>query len=400
LVIPLRVVPPSPPQLRADPDAPFLVVANDDLETLVLASSAVGLGLEQRSAEAWLRTSFAQLQTLQSELQQRGSRLAATLHRFLEPVAKWRLRTRSLDLREPHIMGILNLTSDSFSGDGVGTDVDAALDRAERFRHEGACIIDVGAESARADRPVLDEDAEAWLVARVVRALVAEGHVVSADTYKPTVAQAALEAGAECVNDISGLTLGIGAADAASAAGAAYVLNYSYSVPKKRPDQPPQHHDVVDETNAWMTERLARFEETGLARESIAIDPGIAFGKSHDEDLQVLRRLAEFQLHGQPVLIAHSRKNFLGSVSGLPPAERDLQTHIVSAFAYEAGARIFRVHDVAGTRQALEIGRAMFERAPGDFAPDESSWPWRAGATATHMTAGAPDKTAPGGQRW
>jgi dihydropteroate synthase len=149
-----------------------------------------------------------------------------------------------------------------------------------------------------------------------------------------------------------------------------------------------------------MAERLTSLEGSGLARESIAVDPGIAFGKSHDEDLQVLRRLAEFRLHGQPLLIAHSRKNFLGSVSGLAPAERDLQTHMVSVLAYEAGARLFRVHDVAGTRKALEIAQALLEGAPGDFAPSAESWPWRAGATAAHMTAGAPDKAAPGGQRW
>jgi dihydropteroate synthase len=400
LVIPLRIVPPLPAQLSADPDAAVLAVVRDDLATLGLASSAVGLGIERREGEAWLRVSRAQLGTLRDELGRRGSPLALWLSRYLQPVPAWQLRTRALSLGETHIMGILNLTSDSFSGDGLGTDIARALAHADRQRGEGACIIDVGAESARADRPVLEEGLEAELMGNAIRALVGEGHSVSADTYKPSVAQAALDSGAECVNDISGLTLGPRAAEAAQQAGAGYVLNYSFSVPKKRPHLPPRYADVVGETNDWFADRLTQLETMGVARESIAIDPGIAFGKSHDEDLQVLRRLGEFAVHGQPVLIAHSRKNFLGSVSETPPAERDLQTHVVSALAWAAGARIFRVHDVAGTRKALGVAQAIAGGSAGDYAPDAESWPWRAGAAAVHMTAGAPDKAAPGGQRW
>jgi dihydropteroate synthase len=396
----LRVVPATAVQLAADAEAPALAIFRSDLETLTLASSAAGLGIERRGEEAWIRASARQLEALRRELESRQSPLAAALGRYLAPIASWRLRTRSLALDEAHIMGIVNLTSDSFSGDGVGTEVSAALARADQLRRDGACLVDVGAESARADRPVLEEAAEAELVGRVVEALVREGHVVSSDTYKRAVAEAALAAGAECVNDISGLTLGTGAAEAACAAGAGYVLNYSYSVPKRRPLSPPQYDDVVDATNDWFAAGLLELERAGLERDAIAIDPGIAFGKSHDEDLQVLRRVGEFAVHGQPLLLAHSRKNYIGSVAGMEPAARDLETHIASVLAFAAGVRVFRVHDVAGTRRALDMAAAIQHGKPGDYAPGGSSWPWRAGADAAHMTAGEPDKQAPGGQRW
>jgi dihydropteroate synthase len=297
-------------------------------------------------------------------------------------------------------MGILNLTEDSFSGDGVGTDLDGALRRADELRAAGADLIDLGAESARADRPVMEVEAEAELVGRAVQALTRENHAVSADTYKPEVARAALEAGAEVINDISGLTLGTGAAAEAARAGAAYVLNFSWSVPKRRPDTPPVYVDVVSDTLAWFWARLEELGGVGLAGAKVALDPGIAFGKSHDEDIQVLARLGELATPGHPFLLAHSRKNFIGSLSGLPPADRDLETHVAAALAYAQGARIFRVHDVAGARRALQVAAAIVSAEPGAFAPDGESWPWRAGASAAHMSRASADKPAPPGQRW
>ncbi|MGH2627849.1 MAG: dihydropteroate synthase, partial [Anaerolineales bacterium] len=246
---------------------------------------------------------------------------------------------------------------------------------------------------------VLDMVEEASLIAPVVDALVRERHVVSIDTYKPVVARAALDAGAHIVNDISGLTQGTGAAEEAARSGAGYVLNYSHSVPKRRPTKPPRYTDVVIETVAWMFERVEVLRALGLEDPQVAIDPGIAFGKSHDEDLQVIRRICEFTSLGLPVLLAHSRKNFIGSVTGLPPADRDPETHVATALAYEHGARIFRVHDPAGARRALEFAAALTSPA-GRYGPDAESWPWRAGASAAHMTSAAPDKPAPSGQRW
>ncbi|MBN9491917.1 dihydropteroate synthase, partial [bacterium] len=205
---------------------------------------------------------------------------------------------------------------------------------------------------------------------------------------------------AEVINDISGLTLGMGAAQAAIDAGAGYILNYSYSVPKRRPDAPPVYDDVAAETVAWMAGRVDALASAGMARESLAIDPGIAFGKSHDEDIQILRRVGELTTFGLPVLLAHSRKNFIGSINGQPPTGRDIETHVLSAMAYAQGVRIFRVHDVEGARRALEMAAALASAGRGAFAPDDGSWPWRAGAAASHMVSGEARSPAPEGQRW
>lgn len=389
----VRVLPPTPGTLAADAEAPYVVVVAGEVPDVALPEGTL--------REEGERTRFTGSRTSLLELANvLPPGVGDALRRALTPARAWRLRTRRLSLERPVVMGILNLTSDSFSGDGVGADLSEALRRAEQLRSDGADLIDVGAESARADRPVMGEEAEARLAEAAITELVREGHVVSADTYKPLVARAALEAGAEVVNDISGLTLGTGAAAEAARSGAGYVLNYSYSVPKRRPDSPPRYEDVVVETLVWMEERLRQLDACGLARETIAIDPGIAFGKSHDEDIEVIRRLGEFRSLGQPVLLAHSRKNLVGSVTGTAPGERDLETHVLSAMAYVAGARIFRVHDAAGARRALDMASALVDGRRGDFAPDGESWPWRAGASAPHMTVAPPDKSAPGGQRW
>ncbi|MBI5947923.1 MAG: dihydropteroate synthase [Chloroflexi bacterium] len=401
---PIRLIPSAPWQRTKAGDEPWVAWFED----AAVCELAARPGVQREGCyDARLEgtatrvvATKAALMALAAELRANRSPLGQLLEDALVAVPAWQLRSRSLPLDRPYVMGIVNLTDDSFSGDGVGRGVDAALQRAEELRRDGADIIDVGAETARADRPVVDPEAEAALIGPAVGALVREGHVVSADTYKPLVARAALDAGAEIVNDISGLTLGIGAAGEAARAGAGYVLNYSYSVPKRRPDSPPVYADVVAETLEWMFERTAALFAAGLSRAQVAVDPGIAFGKSHDEDIQVLRRLGELESLGLPVLLAHSRKNFIGSVTGRPPTDRDAETHAATVLAYAQGARIFRVHDAAGARRALDMAAAILAAPPGAFAPDATSWPWRAGASAAHMTRAAPDKQAPGGQRW
>lgn len=382
------------------PDRLTTVWFEGDRERLQVATSAVGIGIDLTGAQDRVTASQEQLASLADALADLGSAHAVGLRNYLHPIRAWRTRTREFPLNRPVILGILNLTEDSFSGDGVGQSIEEALRRAEELRDAGTDIIDVGAESARADRPVMDETAEAELAARAVAALVNEGHAISVDTYKPAVARAAVDAGAEVVNDISGLTLGIGAAGAASATGAGYILNYSYSVPKRRPNSPPVYIDVMSEHVAWFERRLGELAAIGLPRGQTVIDPGIAFGKSHDEDIEVVRRLAELQTFGLPVMLAHSRKNFIGSINGQPPAQRDLETHVASALAYAKGARLFRVHDPAGARRALDMAAAIESAPAGAFAPDETSWPWRSGASAAHMTREAPASAPPPGQRW
>jgi dihydropteroate synthase len=289
-----------------------------------------------------------------------------------------RARDRLLPLgRRTYVMAILNLTEDSFSSDGVGSDLEAAVRRAVDAAAEGADIIDVGAESARADVPVRDAAEEAQFIGEAVRRIAAETDlVISADTYKRPVAEAALQAGAHIVNDIGGFMYDTGTAEAAAAYGAALVINYTYERPKIRPAQPPQYDDLIGAHLDFLRSRIGMAKGCGVAEESLVLDPGIAFGKSHDEDLLVLRRLGEFRALGRPLLVAASRKHFIGSVTGLPPDQRDEATAAVTALNVAYGADIVRVHDVRTAVRAVRIADAIVRGRPGDFAATPESWPW------------------------
>ena len=389
----LRVVPPAEWALATDSEAEHIAFFTDDLGQLALATSALGLGLTVTDGAGRVAASAGDLGRLAAELDRRRSPLAAALARYLSPVEHWQGGPHELALARPLVMGIVNLTDDSFSGDGVGTDVSAALAHAERLRAEGADIIDVGAETARASRPQLEAHAEAAIAAPAVAALAREGHLVSIDTYKREVAEAAIAAGAAIVNDISGLTLGTDAAEAAAEGGAGYVLNYSYTVPKHRPDPAPVYDDVATEQVAWMATRLAELEATGLTRGRIAIDPGIAFGKSHDEDLQALRRLSELRTVRALLLAAQE----LHRRSGSGPEGRDLgrtsrpRSHMRRAHA-SSGCTTWR-----GRGGRWRWPRRSCPPHPA-HAPDEGSWPWAAGATAPEAIA--QQGRAPRGAAW
>ena len=276
-----------------------------------------------------------------------------------------------------YVMAILNLTDNSFSGDGTGADLDAAARRVVEAAGEGADIIDVGAESARADVPVRQADEEAQFVGEAIRRIAAETDaLISVDTYKRAVAEAALQAGACIVNDIGGFMYDTGTAQAAAKYGAALVINYTYERPKIRPAEPPQYDDLVGAHMAFFRNRIVMAEATGVGGDSLILDPGIAFGKSHDEDLQVLRRLGEFRALGRPLLVAASRKHFIGSVTGLPPDERDEATAAVTALNIAYGADIVRVHDVRTTVRAARIADAIVHADAGAYAATAESWPW------------------------
>ncbi|MDP9237059.1 MAG: dihydropteroate synthase [Chloroflexota bacterium] len=289
-----------------------------------------------------------------------------------------RARNRTLPLgRRTYVMAIVNLTDNSFSGDGTGSDVDAAVRRAAEAAAEGADIIDAGAESARADVPDRDPAEEADLLSQAIRRIAAEVDVIiSVDTYKPPVAEAALQAGAHIVNDIGGFMDGTGTAEAAAKYGAALVINYTYERPKVRPQAPPAFDDLIGAHLEFLRVRVEMAAHAGMARQSLIVDPGIAFGKSHDEDLEVLRRLGEFRALGLPLLVAASRKHFIGSVTGLPAGERDEATAAVTALSIAYGADIVRVHDVRSNVRAARIADAIVRDAPGAFAPTAESWPW------------------------
>src|SRR5581483_5262562 len=222
-----------------------------------------------------------------------------------------RARDRALPLgRRTYVMAILNLTDDSFSGDGAGDDLDEAVRRAVRAEADGADIIDVGAESARADVPARQPGVEAALVAEAVRRIRREcSLVVSVDTYKGAVAAAALQAGAHVINDIGGLLEDDATARAAATHGAALVINYTVERPKVRPAAPPRYDDLLGAHRAFFSAALGRARAAGVRDDAIVLDPGIAFGKSHDEDIDVLRRLPELRGLGYPLLVAASRKH-------------------------------------------------------------------------------------------
>lgn len=293
-----------------------------------------------------------------------------------------RARDRQLALgARTYVMAILNLTDNSFSHDGAGDDIDAAVRRAVRAEADGADIIDIGAESARADVPVRDPAEEAAIVATAIERIRREvSMLISVDTYKAPVAAAAVQAGAHIINDIGGFMDGVDTARVAAATGAALVINYTYERPKVRPAEPPRYTDLVATHLDFFRDRMRMANDAGVASDQLILDPGIAFGKSHDEDLEILRRLSVFTALGQPLLVAASRKHFIGSVTGLPPDARDEATAAVTALSIAHGADIVRVHDVRTTVRAARMADAIVRGHLGDFAATPASWPWASGA--------------------
>jgi dihydropteroate synthase len=298
-----------------------------------------------------------------------------------------RARDRLLPLgAKTYIMAILNLTPDSFSGDGLGSDLDAAVRLAVQAAKDGADIIDIGAESARADVPVREVEEEADIVARAFDRIGRECKLtLSVDTYKPEVAEAALQAGAHILNDIGGFKNGTATAEAAARRSAALVINYTYERPKIRPTAPPQYDDLIGDHLAFLHDRIAEAHACGVAEDAIIVDPGIAFGKSHDEDLTILRRLREFTALGPPLLVAASRKHFIGSVTELPTERRDAATVAVTTLSIAAGADIVRVHDVRANVEAALIADAIIRGYAGDYLATKNSWPWAADIRSPEM---------------
>lgn len=399
-VIPkFRVVPPSTAQKATDDKANHVLFFGTEHQLIREATITCELGSNQEKNVTRVAGTYEQLEILEKELATRNSKHARDLQRYLHPKKIWRSKNQTFGLNQATIMGIVNLTTDSFSGEGVGDNISEAIKHAYSLKSAGASIIDIGGESARGSRPRLTIKEEIELVIPVVKALAQDGFCISVDTYKREVAQTAIDAGAEIINDISGHTVGTGALEEAAQAGAGYVLNFNQSVPKQRVIPPPEYEDVMSETINWMTNRLVDIEKSMKNLEYVAIDPGIAFGKSHDDDIQIFRRLGELSTFGLPILLAHSRKNYIGSISGRNPEERDLETHISTGLAYAQGARIFRVHDVAGTKRALMIASALTTSEPGNFAPN-NTWPWSEKATAMPAVGNNLERKPPPGQRW
>ncbi|MES2705460.1 MAG: dihydropteroate synthase [Verrucomicrobiota bacterium] len=270
---------------------------------------------------------------------------------------KWRTRTRTFDLTARGlIMGVLNVTPDSFSDGGRFFDPAAAVERGLRMVADGAEILDIGGESTRPGAVPVEAEEELRRILPVIRRLrERSGVAISIDTMKARVAAAAVEAGADIINDISGLEADPDMARVAAETGAGLVLMHMRGTPRTM-QQRPEYDDVTAEVAARLEEAFDTAAAAGVNSECVSLDPGIGFGKTQEHNLTLLRNLPRFQIHGRPVLLGVSRKSFLGRILGLPdPAARDAPTTALTAWARQHGARIFRVHAVRENARALRM---------------------------------------------
>jgi dihydropteroate synthase len=262
-----------------------------------------------------------------------------------------------LNAERPLIMGIVNLSDDSFSGDGLHGDVDAAIAQGLRLLEEGAHILDFGAESSRPGAVPIPPQRELDRLLPVIEALRDCGAPLSVDTVKPEVMRAVLAAGADMINDINALRAP-GALEIVAASQAAVCLMHMQGNPGSMQDE-PHYDDIVAEVAGFLGERVAAAEAAGIALRRIAVDPGFGFGKTLEHNLALLRRLGEMVVPGLPLLVGLSRKSMLGLLTGRAAPDRIHAGVAAHVLAVERGARIVRVHDVAATRDALAVVQAV-----------------------------------------
>jgi dihydropteroate synthase len=260
----------------------------------------------------------------------------------------------------PVVMGIVNVTPDSFSDGGLFLEPDAAAEHGVALAGEGAAILDVGGESTRPGAEPVAEREELARVLPVLERLAAAstGARLSIDTTKPAVARAALDAGAEIVNDVSAFRFAPELAGVTASAGADCVLMHMLGEPRSM-QRDPRYEDVVSEVKAFLEQRLDFARAEGVPEQRVWLDPGIGFGKTVSHNLELLRRLDEIVAIGRPVVVGTSRKSFLGKLAGgRPEGERLPGTIATNVLALERGASVFRVHDVAPVVDALGVAAA------------------------------------------
>jgi dihydropteroate synthase len=262
------------------------------------------------------------------------------------------------------LMGVVNVTPDSFSDGGRWLDPAAAIAHGRTLAAEGAAILDIGGESTRPGAAAVPAEEEAARVVPVIAGLAGSGAQLSIDTTKAPVAAAALDAGATYVNDVTALRGDPDLVALVAERGCDCCLMHMQGEPRTMQDA-PRYTDVVDEVRAFLEERVAFAVAHGVAEDRIQIDPGIGFGKTAEHNLQLLARLDELVALGFPVVVGTSRKSFLGRITGrTDPADRLPATLATSVLAFCRGARVFRVHDVAPARDALLVAGATL-RAHG-----------------------------------
>jgi dihydropteroate synthase len=287
-----------------------------------------------------------------------------------------RLRDRELTLSgHPLLMGIVNATPDSFSDAGDYPTLAARLELAAALLEAGADLLDVGGESARGDTPAIPVDEEIGRVVPLVERLAGElGALVSVDTYKPGVAEAAIAAGAVLVNDVSGLR-DPALAEVCAHTGAGLVITHTRVEPKGTLLDPGRYEDVVADVRAFLRERMEVATELGVAPEQLLLDPGPDFAKTPAQTVAVLRALGELHGLGRPLLLAVSNKDFVGALTGRSPRERLAGTLAAVAHGVDAGVHVLRVHHVAAVADFLRVRAAL--RGDVELAPDAGLTPDR-----------------------
>jgi dihydropteroate synthase len=267
----------------------------------------------------------------------------------------------ALDLARPLVMGVVNVTPDSFSDGGLFADADAAVARARELIAQGADIVDVGGESTRPGAAAVPLEEERRRVLPVIEALAGCGVPVSVDTRKPEIMREALAAGASMVNDVEALAAP-GALEVVAESGAGVCLMHKKGDPRTM-QLDPRYADVVLEVKEYLAARVAACERAGIARSRIAVDPGFGFGKTFEHNLALLRALGEFRGLGAALAVGLSRKSMLGRITGREVGERLAASLAAALAAVARGADIVRVHDVAATRDALAVWQAVEEGA-------------------------------------
>jgi dihydropteroate synthase len=263
----------------------------------------------------------------------------------------------NLSLDRPLIMGIVNVTPDSFSDGGSYFDAAQAVEHGQQLVAEGADLLDIGGESTRPGAEPVSVADELKRVLPVLQGLAEEGVPLSVDTLKPEVMRAAIEAGADLINDVNALQAP-GALEAVAASRAAVCLMHMQGEPRTM-QHDPRYANVVEDVRAFLAGRIVACEASGIGRERIVVDPGFGFGKTLEHNLVLLKQLKEFSALGVPVLAGLSRKSMLGKITGLDVGDRLHASVAAALLAVERGARIVRVHDVKATREALAIWNAV-----------------------------------------
>ena len=273
-------------------------------------------------------------------------------------VTHWQTSRFLIDLSRPRVMGIVNVTPDSFFDGGLHVQAGAAMARCEQLLQEGADILDIGGESTRpgARQPGLEE--ELARVLPVLRHAARLGVPLSVDTSRPEVMRAALDLGVDIINDVRALGLPGALAVVAAHPGCGVCLMHMQGEPNTMQQAPGYAGAVVVEVLAWLRQRLLQVQDAGVALDRIALDPGIGFGKTAEHNWALLQRQEEFRALGLPMLLGWSRKSTLGALTGRPVEQRLVSSVVAALASVQRGAQVVRVHDVAATVDAIKVWRA------------------------------------------